>query len=818
MKDGTVKKGRKTWKYSNHYKKLKETENSYKSQADYYKNFLRQKGFSFDADGNADPSRLKSLVNSADYEAIKEVYDLYVELQRDTIPDLQKEWYDLEGEQKDLKDSINDINEELKEQAKELKEFEKIKAFDFLDELTDKQEKLSKQMDLLEAKMEITYGSKNKERMLNEQITLIDRQMDTLIRVNEELEKQQKYLQKNMKSDGFKFDKNGNISNLESVLNKAKTKEEYDELKEKAEEYQDIQNQIIDGDTEWYEYQKQVEEAKNEIEQLKEEMKELKEEAKLTELTNEVTKLSNEFERLENLQGMAGQDTLDLLNKQLDLIEEQKIATSQLLLFRISQANQMQSELSSYGFKFDEDGLVTNADKVLERLKNTLSDDEFGEPDKDFAFYYNITIDENTGMPIDGTDNSNWKEINLTNEDLLIWKPESLTFTIKDDIMYLDEEKPNIPVSSVYFKVTKTGKKRKVDENTLEVKIGSDGKPEMEEEPIIYSSIVQFFAENHGVGKYITPMEPQSYTFLEDQNNEIFYWEHPTQDFFVRLDGFTTEEEINDVLENAYWRIEGEETQYKHYLVGMNEQADKELDDSNSSAIYLDVDEEEVVIINGTEVDGGDTLNANKEKNTSDEVESDQDKLTVRLQKNDDGTLYAIATIGYDKVPEGGNVAITFCLHSATRTAYCFRQRNGQDSINIVMRSSSGSTLTTGDLSTTLSADLYYGMRLANEGEEEQKYFYVWKENGVALSSFKRRIVVETTNESTAEITKQETFNEFSVQNGVPSAGFFKQKSIYITAADFGLKSDYRCDIFTDEQSAKDEYLLNNKNGDEVLY
>ena len=467
---------------------------------------------------------------------------------------------------------------------------------------------------------------------------------------------------------------------------------------------------------------------------------------------------------------------------------------------------------------YDGNLVVEPATRYLFVNKNALSDDEFGEPDKDFAFYYNITIDENTGKPIDGTNNSNWKEINLTDEDLLIWKPESLTFIIKDDIMYLDEEKPNIPVSSIYFKVTKIGKKRKVDENTLEVKIGSDGKPEMEEEPVIYSSIVQFFAENHGVGKYITPMEPQSYTFLEDQNNEIFYWEHPTQDFFIRLDGFTTEEEINDVLENAYWRIEGEEIQYKHYLVGMNEQADKELDDPNASAIYLEVDEEETVSINGIEVEGGDTLNANKERDSSGEVESDQDKLTVRLQKNDDGTLYAIATIGYDKVPEGGNVAITFCLHSATRTAYCFRQRNGQDSINIVMRSSSGSTLTTGDLSTTLSADLYYGMRLANEGEEEQKYFYVWKENGIALSSFKRRIVVETTNESTAEITKQEAFNEFSVQNGVPSAGFFKQKSIYITAADFGLKSDYRCDIFTDEQSAKDEYLLNNKNGDEVLY
>ena len=44
------------------------------------------------------------------------------------------------------------------------------------------------------------------------------------------------------------------------------------------------------------------------------------------------------------------------------------------------------------------------------------------------------------------------------------------------------------------------------------------------------------------------------------------------QNKLKEIDGIeSTEEEINDVLENAYWRIEGEETQYKHYLVGMNE-------------------------------------------------------------------------------------------------------------------------------------------------------------------------------------------------------------------------------------------------------
>ena len=40
---------------------------------------------------------------------------------------------------------------------------------------------------------------------------------------------------------------------------------------------------------------------------------------------------------------------------------------------------------------------------------------------------------------------------------------------------------------------------------------------------------------------------------------------------------------------------------------------------------------------------------------------------------------------------------------------------------------------------------------------------------------------------------------------------------IYITAEDFGLKSDYRCDVFTSLKEAIDEYLLLNKNNDEEL-
>ena len=374
--------------------KLKETEKSYKSQADYYKNFLKQKGFSFDTDGNADPTKLKSLVNNADYEAIKEAYDTYTELTRDVIPDLQKEWYDIQKQEMDAKEEIKELNEQLKETQKEAKELKKIKAFDFLDELIDKQEKLDNQMSLLETKMELVYGDKNKTKALKEQIALIEKQIAAQEKTNKQLEKQRQYLEDDMYNLGFRFDKNNNITNVDSVLNKAKTKEEYEELKEAVEEYYDTQNQIDEGTIAWYEYKNQIAEANKEIEIMQEELKQLKVEANLTQLTNEVTKLANEYDRLETIKDLDGANTLDILNQQIGLLDEQKKATEDLLAFRRKQAEDLKSELSDYGFKFDEEGLVQNASKTIESLKNTLSEDEFEKVNNSLEEYFDVSLNE----------------------------------------------------------------------------------------------------------------------------------------------------------------------------------------------------------------------------------------------------------------------------------------------------------------------------------------------------------------------------------------------------------------------------------------
>lgn len=374
--------------------KLKATEKSYQSQANYYKEFLAQNGFSFDADGNADPTKLKSLTNNADYEAIKEAYDSYTELTRDVIPDLQKEWYDIQKQEMEAKEEIKELNKQLEETQKEAKELKKIKAFDFLDELINKQEKLDNQMSLLETKMELVYGDKNKTKALKKQIALIEKQMVAQEKTNKQLEKQRQYLEGDMYNKGFRFDKNNNITNVDSVLKKAKTKEEYEELKEAVEEYYDTQNQIDEGTIAWYEYQNQIAEANKEIEAMQEELKQLKIDANLTQLTNEATKLANEYDKLETMKGLDGANTLDILNQQIGLLDEQKKATEDLLAFRKKQAEDLKSELSDYGFKFDEEGLVQNASKTIESLKNTLSEDEFEKVNNSLEEYFDVSLNE----------------------------------------------------------------------------------------------------------------------------------------------------------------------------------------------------------------------------------------------------------------------------------------------------------------------------------------------------------------------------------------------------------------------------------------
>ena len=136
------------------------------------------------------------------------------------------------------------------------------------------------------------------------------------------------------------------------------------------------------------------------------------------------------------------------------------------------------------------------------------------------------------------------------------------------------------------------------------------------------------------------------------------------------------------------------------------------------------------------------------------------------------------------------------------------------------MRSSSGSSLMAGDISTELTTDIFYGTQLMNGEDSNTDFYYVWKKDGVALSEINISKIRTIEDEETLEITTfQESEKIVAKKDGKGNRDFFKQKSIYITSADFGSKAIYRCDVFSklkkeneeDSNEAVDDYLLMNE-------
>ena len=134
--------------------------------------------------------------------------------------------------------------------------------------------------------------------------------------------------------------------------------------------------------------------------------------------------------------------------------------------------------------------------------------------------------------------------------------------------------------------------------------------------------------------------------------------------------------------------------------------------------------------------------------------------------------------------------------------------------MNIILRSSSGSTLAKGDTETELSLQVYYGQQQINTDDSTKDFFYVWKKDGVALSSFFEKVIVQKENEE-GELVLQEELRE------IVRPDIFNRKKIIVKASDFNLKSDYSCYVYTslenkvgdlEVNSAIEDYKQKNEN------
>lgn len=469
---------------------------------------------------------------------------------------------------------------------------------------------------------------------------------------------------------------------------------------------------------------------------------------------------------------------------------------------------------------YDNNYVISPLELKFRIYTNALSNEELCAPNstnplEGYNFYY--SLDELDWKPVEKNDSGEYENI--------IWKPEYLTFIIKNDIMYKGLKETEIgPQTTLYFKVEKEGKQRIVDNAGNVTYSGDFYEEEVEDEngeiiiiqkekPHIYSDTVQLVSEKIGVGKFITPIDPPSYTFIQDQNREINEYEDETT-FSVELTGFDLEKDKTE-LENSYWSINGIDCGLRIQLVAANTQ-DSAADEPGAAVLISDNEE---IIIGGEEVeepyvdDEGKIIYTDIDGRSENITPGIDIFLTVVGDK-----IIASAIISNTIVPEGSNIVLSYHIGQASRSANCFKIRNGSDGINIVMRSSSGDTLMSGDIDTELSIDIFYGQQQMNLDDSKTQFYYVWKKDGIALSNIKIKQFETVDNPETLEIeTLEQIFNISVKKEEFANEEFFKQKVIYITAADFNLKSIYRCDVFSDRDSALDEYLLINENNDEDL-
>ena len=385
-------------------------------------------------------------------------------------------------------------------------------------------------------------------------------------------------------------------------------------------------------------------------------------------------------------------------------------------------------------------------------LKNALTKEDLTPMvgTSEWVFQYNI---------VSPNSEDGWETIEINNENNnFLFDEGFMIFTIRNTFAPLQEYLADGSLrKEIYVRVSKNGRAVKYDDNGFSTDTYEDH---------IYSATLTVRNQDYGVNKFLSLIDPQSYTFIQDNNKGITYADSAS--FTINLKNI-------DVL-SGKWTIAGESVT-KQDIVDANGDNTSDTITKNESVIITDGK----WYINDVQVKDGDTVSGNAETSTDD--------IKIINVDNGDGTGTSTIIIPHSRVPEGGQIAIRYQLGKAVRTAFAFKSRNGADSIIVVLRSSAGVSFINGEGSTDLSAELYFGSQLANNGSTD--YYYVWKKDDVAMS--KLRVSADIL--LTRETNKKQIFDH---------------KTILVSPTDFGKKANYSCYIFTTVDEAIDEYIKNN--------
>lgn len=362
-------------------------------------------GFSFREDGSIvnygnKIQELKNTLSEEEFEKVFAKVEDYLETTYEKIPDAEKDILNLTNAHKEYFDELEKL---LRQRALDI-HLNKIK------ELENEYDKLSDTLSIVDIKLKHAVG-KEKLDLLDEQIQLLEEQKDKQQELLQQYESMASVYRRDLISFGVRFDENGDILNLDEVLDEYKDHEDIEKLKELIDEYLDVQrDKIPEVIKEWHSlesaikdaykeqlettqevedkitqiYKKQLEEKKKLIqEELDYKLKALKKEQDAYNKYREETDYKNEYEeKLDEINDL--QKKLDIAMRDTSLSGQNKVKELQALLAeaqkeleKITQ-DKIDSDINDM-FDKEQERLEEEADKSIEELEKYWTDSKIAE-------------------------------------------------------------------------------------------------------------------------------------------------------------------------------------------------------------------------------------------------------------------------------------------------------------------------------------------------------------------------------------------------------------------------------------------------------
>ena len=249
-------------------------------------------------------------------------------------------------------------------------------------ELNDAINDLNNQMEMLRVKRESITTKKDYKKSIQNEIALINQQIQAYKDLQKEQQKERNEIKKTLSKNGFKFNKEGDISNYEAQLKKLQDKanKKTGQAKEDAIEQVQTLVDLIDRYNELH--NEAIPETSLEVQSLQQEIadlnKDLAENLKDIEdladayftLNRRIEKVNDALDMNRALQEYAtDEEKINLMEDEIELLEQQQKLLEENKVKAEEEAKSIRKQLKDLGVKFDKEGNITNYDTLLESLQ-----------------------------------------------------------------------------------------------------------------------------------------------------------------------------------------------------------------------------------------------------------------------------------------------------------------------------------------------------------------------------------------------------------------------------------------------------------------